>query len=182
MNLYPEELREPPVPVVAFIGGTKLHQSIFRNLSVVTLPDGTKRPQFFPLSMARSDSLPQSSAAAMASLAPSSSRKRVLSSLKKRGAGATASMNGSLAGTSPTLESEMNMPPQGVLKANWMYKHTRVVPAVAVLLFPEWAKDHKWKAKEAEFHTMLDSIKYACSAALRFVSATICGCSMGSLT
>ncbi|ELR24645.1 uncharacterized protein ACA1_172710, partial [Acanthamoeba castellanii str. Neff] len=161
MNLYPEELREPPVPVVAFIGGTKLHQSIFRNLSVVTLPDGTKRPQFFPLSMARSDSLPQSSAAAMASLAPSSSRKRVLSSLKKRGAGAAASMNGpsSLAGTSPTLESEMNMPPQGVLKANWMYKHTRVVPAVAVLLFPEWAKDHKWKAKEAEFHTMLDSIK-----------------------
>jgi hypothetical protein len=173
MNLYPEELRDPPVPVVAFIGGTKLHQSIFKNLSVVTLPDGTKRPQFHPLSMSRSDSLPASSAAAAMAAGPSPSRKRVLSALKKRttGASSASAAASSVAGTSPgggggMLEGEMNMPPQGVLKANWMYKHTRVVPAVAVLLFPEWAKDHKWKAKESEFYAMLDSMKCVRALAL----------------
>jgi hypothetical protein len=40
------------------------------------------------------------------------------------------------------------------------------VPAVAVLLFPEWAKDHKWKAKESEFHAMLDSMKCVRALAL----------------
>jgi len=182
MDLYPEELREPPVPVVAFIGGTKLHPAIFKNLSVVTLPDGTRRPQFHPLSLARTDSLPASSVTAGGS-SISSSRLRQSLLLPLRGGSvalassvsAAAAPNlagaGAAAGASTsspessntTFSSEANAPPQGVLKANWMWKHARVVPAVAVFLFPEWAKDHKWKAKETEFYTMLDSMRFLSS-------------------
>lgn len=170
MDLYPEELRDPPVPVVAFVGGTKLHQPIFKHLSVVTLPDGTKRPQFHPISMTRTDSLPSSST-------PAPARKgRLASTFPKRGTGgrdaaaaaAAAAATSSLS-TTPTkgdgtwagenVGGTSSMPPQGVLKANWMWKHTRVVPAVAVFLFPEWAKEHKWRAKEGEFHAMLDSMR-----------------------
>lgn len=166
MNLYPAELREPPVPVVAFIGGTKLHQTIFKQLSVVTLPDGTKRPQFYPISMERSDSLPSSTSSSPAATARKSTRTT--------NGGAAGSASG--LSTTPT-KSERSMfgghdgdagsgiPPHGILKANWMWKHTRVVPSVAVFLFPEWTKDHKWRAKETEFYSMLDSMRF-CSPSL----------------
>jgi tetratricopeptide (TPR) repeat protein len=58
--------------------------------------------------------------------------------------------------SSPVADSG---PPPGILKANWMYKHSNLIPSVVVVFFPEWSKENKWKAKEAENCALLDNLR-----------------------
>ncbi|KAL6040957.1 Trafficking protein particle complex subunit 11, partial [Balamuthia mandrillaris] len=116
MDLYPEELKEDPVPVVSLVGAKKYHAALQKNLSVVpSLFDEGQRPIFYILSSEREEGLPKKKK--QKSVAPS-----------------------------VVMDDQ-----PGILKGNWMYKNSRVMPAVVVFIFSEWANEKKWKEKEPEF-------------------------------
>ncbi|KAL6050118.1 Trafficking protein particle complex subunit 11, variant 2 [Balamuthia mandrillaris] len=124
MDLYPEELKEDPVPVVSLVGAKKYHAALQKNLSVVpSLFDEGQRPIFYILSSEREEGLPKKKK--QKSVAPS-----------------------------VVMDDQ-----PGILKSNWMYKNSRVIPAVVVFIFSEWANEKKWKEKEPEFCAFLEKAK-----------------------
>lgn len=146
MNEYPDEIRQRPLPVVAFVGQTSLHPLITKHLSRVTIEStqvntATKetKPCFQVISWDFGYIFMPGRKAQKASY------EGIYNWLH-------------ISNFWPLCDT--GYVSQGIQKANWMVKHTSLLPAVLALFFQHSNEDLKnWKAKEQEIITQLDVIK-----------------------
>jgi len=138
MEQYPEELREKPVPVIALVGGgARIHSAVTANLSFV--------PETIESSENNGENKPKSV---------------VFLSFQR---GENLVKPKTVTNTPATTHVEDS---PGILKANWLYRHTRLVPSVLIFFFPEWGKIAKWKDKENGFCALIEQTRYAFSLCL----------------